>query len=177
VLDRRVSERVLFEDVIREKLDLGRPKQIQLILDRGVTKTTPGPFRTRVITDGVIPSLHRDYKGTHDALLAEETLQLLQRSCVIGGQRVAALRLADPLCRRSGGPCFCSNCFPLVSPTADCAVLRQLCGLPVEELMQGRMSYHLRRLGLHAMIERIPKSHRCRLTDFGFRTALFCTRA
>jgi hypothetical protein len=39
------------------------------------------------------------------------------------------------------------------------------------------MSYHLRRLRLHGMIERIPKSHRCRFTDFGLRTALFCTRA
>jgi hypothetical protein len=29
-----------------------------------VTKATPGSFRTRVITDGVIPSLYIDYKGT-----------------------------------------------------------------------------------------------------------------
>lgn len=49
--------------VIRENLDLGRPKQMQLIFDRSITKATPGPFRTRVITDGVIPSLHLDYKG------------------------------------------------------------------------------------------------------------------
>src|SRR5246127_1567658 len=64
VLDRPVSGRIFFEDVIRENLDAGRPKQVQLIFDRGVTKTTPGSFRTRVITDGVIPSLHIDYKGT-----------------------------------------------------------------------------------------------------------------
>ena len=64
VLDRPVSGRMFFEQVIRENLELGRPKQIQLILDRSITKATPGPFRTRVITDGVIPSLHIDYKGT-----------------------------------------------------------------------------------------------------------------
>src|SRR5215469_3465277 len=64
VLDRPVSGRIFFEDVIRENLDIGRPKQVQLIFHRGVTKTTPGSFRTRVITDGVIPSLHIDYKGT-----------------------------------------------------------------------------------------------------------------
>ncbi len=64
VLDRPVSGRMFFEQVIRENLDLGRPKQVQLIFDRSVTKATPGPFRTRVITDGVIPSLHIDYKGT-----------------------------------------------------------------------------------------------------------------
>ena len=30
-----------------------------------MTKKTPGRFRTRVITDGVIPSLHVDYKKSH----------------------------------------------------------------------------------------------------------------
>ena len=39
------------------------------------------------------------------------------------------------------------------------------------------MTYQLRRLRLHGLIERIPKTHRYRLTDFGFRVALFCTRA
>jgi hypothetical protein len=56
--------RIFFEEVIRENLDIGRPKHVQLIFERWVTKKTPGPFRTRVITDGVIPSLHIDYKGT-----------------------------------------------------------------------------------------------------------------
>jgi hypothetical protein len=39
------------------------------------------------------------------------------------------------------------------------------------------MSYHLRRLRLHGKIQRIPKTHRYRLTDFGMRTAIFATRA
>jgi hypothetical protein len=37
---------------------------VQLIFDRKVTKNTPGLFRTRVITGGVVPSLPVDYKGT-----------------------------------------------------------------------------------------------------------------
>jgi hypothetical protein len=64
VLDRPVSGRIFFEDVIRENLDIGRPQQVQLIFDRLIIKTTPGPFRTRVITHGVIPSLPIDDKGT-----------------------------------------------------------------------------------------------------------------
>jgi len=64
VLDRPVSGRIFFEEVIRENLDIGRPKQVQLIFDRWVTKSTPSLFRTRVITDGVVPSLHNDYQGT-----------------------------------------------------------------------------------------------------------------
>lgn len=62
VFDRPVQERVFFEEVMRENLDLGRPDHVQLIFDRRVTRRTPSRYRTRVITDGVIPSLHVDYK-------------------------------------------------------------------------------------------------------------------
>ena len=62
VLDRPLTGRIFFEEVIRENLDLGRPDQVQLIFDRRVTKRTPGRFRTRVLTEGVTPSLHVDYK-------------------------------------------------------------------------------------------------------------------
>lgn len=61
-MDRPLTGRVFFEEIIRENLDLGRPSNVQLIFDRRVTKRTPGRFRTRVITKGVVPSLHVDYK-------------------------------------------------------------------------------------------------------------------
>jgi hypothetical protein len=68
VLDRPISGRVFFEQVIRDNLDTGRPDQVALIFDRRLKRTgpraTPGPFRTRVITEGVTPSLHIDYKHT-----------------------------------------------------------------------------------------------------------------
>jgi hypothetical protein len=68
VLDRPISGRVFFEQVIRDNLDAGRPDQVALIFDRRLKRTgprtTPGPFRTRVITEGVTPSLHIDYKHT-----------------------------------------------------------------------------------------------------------------
>src|SRR4051812_8345417 len=68
VLDRPVTGRVFFEQVIRDNLDAGRPDQVALIFNRrihrGRKRATPGPFRTRVITDGVTPSLHIDYKHT-----------------------------------------------------------------------------------------------------------------
>jgi hypothetical protein len=50
--------------VIRENLDLGRPSQVQLIFDRRVSRRTPSRFRSRVITEGVVPSLHVDYKSS-----------------------------------------------------------------------------------------------------------------
>ena len=68
VLDRPVSGRVFFEQVIRDNLDAGRPDQVSLIFDRRLMRrgprATPGRFRTRVITDGVTPSVHIDYKST-----------------------------------------------------------------------------------------------------------------
>ena len=64
VLDQPVTGRIFFEEVIRENLDIGRPSQVSLVFDRKVNRRTPGPFRTRVITDGVVPSLHVDYKKT-----------------------------------------------------------------------------------------------------------------
>ncbi|MGH2411781.1 MAG: hypothetical protein ACRDGS_15675 [Chloroflexota bacterium] len=62
VLDQPRHGRLLFEQIIREHLDLGRPDQVQLIFERRISKRTPGRFRTRVITQGVTPSLHLDYK-------------------------------------------------------------------------------------------------------------------
>jgi hypothetical protein len=68
MLDRPVSGRIFFEQVIRDNLDLGRPDQVSLVFDRRLIRTgpraTPGRFRTRVITQGVTPSLHVDYKHT-----------------------------------------------------------------------------------------------------------------
>jgi hypothetical protein len=44
------------------------------------------------------------------------------------------------------------------------------------ELTPGRVTYDLRRLRLHGLIERMPKMHRYRVTAFGLRLALFVTR-
>ena len=64
VFDRPLSGRHLFEEIIRENLDLGRPEQVSLIFERRITRRTPGRFSTRVITQGVTPSLHISYKST-----------------------------------------------------------------------------------------------------------------
>jgi len=63
IFDRPLRGREFFEEILRDNLDLGRPDRVQLIFDRVVTKKTPGQFRTRVIQDGVHPSLHIDYKN------------------------------------------------------------------------------------------------------------------
>ena len=66
IWDRALSGRCFFEEVIRENIDLGRPEQVQLIFSRKLKKSTvaDGRCRTRIITQGVIPSLHIYYKNT-----------------------------------------------------------------------------------------------------------------
>ena len=68
MLDKPVSGRIFFEQVIRDNLDLGRPDRISLIFGRSIYRGrknhTPGTFATRVVTDGVTPSLHVLYKHT-----------------------------------------------------------------------------------------------------------------
>lgn len=232
VLDRPVSGRIFFEQVIRENLDVGRPKQVQLIFERWVTKRSPGVFRTRVITDGVIPSLHVDYKGTrikqyhkegqalrtettinnardfyigkrlcnldklrqigfranrsllevekvsHDCVLTEEQFQRLHHSLQVGRQRVSALRFGDRNVQALWHALVVFDLLPAGFSNGQLRLrLAPLLGMQAEELTPGKMTYHLRRLRLHGLIERIPHSHRYRLTSFGLRVALFFTRA
>jgi hypothetical protein len=68
MLDSPVNGRIFFEHVIRDNLDIGRADQVGLIFDRPIRRRgprpTPGRFRTRLITNGVTPSLHVAYKHT-----------------------------------------------------------------------------------------------------------------
>jgi len=64
VFDRPVSGRHLFEEIIRENLDLGRPSKVSLIFQRRITKRTPGTFHSRVITQGVNRWLPISYQST-----------------------------------------------------------------------------------------------------------------
>jgi hypothetical protein len=68
VFNRPVQGRHFFEEVIRENLDLGRPSRVSLLFPTRTTSRTPPPlhgYRTRVITTGVNPSLHIEYKRSH----------------------------------------------------------------------------------------------------------------
>ena len=223
--------RILFEDIIRENLDLGRPDQVQLIFARRVTKRTPGRFRTRIITEGVIPSLHIDYKSSrikqyfkegralrtettinntrdfaigkrlanlpdlrqvgfsanrrlldvqslsHDCNLGEDAFQQLNRPVEVNNQRAAALRFADPTVQALLSVLLMFCLLPQGFRNRDLrGHLAALLGEDPHQLTQGRMTYHLRRLRLHGLIERIDGTHAYRLTQEGIRIAFFFTR-
>jgi hypothetical protein len=64
VFDRPQAGRMWFEGVIRDHLDVGRPAQVALIFNRRVTRSTPATFRTRVLTEGVDPTLCCYYRSS-----------------------------------------------------------------------------------------------------------------
>ena len=231
ILDRPVGGRVFFEEVIRENLDIGRPSQVQLIFDRRVSRRTPGRFRTRVITDGVVPSLHVDYKHSrikqyhkegcalrtettinntrdfgigkllknlpalrqvgfqanrrlldvqtvsHDCSIGEDAFAQLVRPIEVQGQRASALHFGDARVQALLSVLVLFS-FQLRGFTNHemRALLAQLLGLDPAHYPVGRMTYDLRRLRLHGLIRRIPKSHRYEVTPAGLRIALFFSR-
>src|SRR5262249_19172191 len=101
----------------------------------------------------------------------------MQKPVVVAEQRAAALRFADP---RVQGLLHILLLFLLVQGTFRNRDLREhiapLLGKQPGQRTSGRMTYDLRRLRLHGLIERIPKTHCYRVTAKGLPTAIFYTR-
>lgn len=114
---------------------------------------------------------------SHDCMLAEETFQALNGPVTAGQQRASGLRFADV---RVHSLLHALILFRQLAQGFRCADLRHhlaaLSGRDPESLSQGAITYQLRRLRLHGLIERLPNSFRYQVTDFGFRAALFFTR-
>jgi hypothetical protein len=99
------------------------------------------------------------------------------RPVEVQGQRASALPFADPhvLALFQALLLFCL--LPRGFANKDLRErLACLLGGPPNSMTAGRMTYDLRRLRLHGLIERIPHSHRYRVTRFGQRTAMFYAR-
>ena len=114
---------------------------------------------------------------SHDCALGEDAFQHLQRPRQIDGQRASAPRFGDA---NTQAVLNAVLMFVFIARGFTNKNLRQqfavLLGKRAEGISPGRMSYELRRPRLHGLIERLPKSHRYRLTDEALRTALFYTR-
>ena len=236
VLDKPVSGRIFFEQLIRDNLDLGRPDQAGLVFGRRVIRkgprATPGRFRTRVLTEGVVPTLHIDYKHSkikeyhkegkalrtemtindardfgigkrlqnlpalraagfsatrrlldvqtisHDPADGQQIIDRLTRPLTTqSGTRVAGLRLADPRVHALLAALCVFRLLPRGFANRDLRpILAQLLGVPAESITPGRMTYDLRRLRMHGLIERAPHTFRYQVTDTGLTYALFLTR-
>ena len=233
VWDRGVSGRCFFEEVIRENLDLGRPEQVQLIFGRKLQRKTVarGRCRTRIITEGVTPSLHVYYKQTHlkqyhkegralrtettinntydfgvgrrlknlpalreigfaanrrvleverlshDCQIGEQSFARLQRPAQVDGQHAAALPFGQERVQALLAALVIFSLQPRGFQNQQLRpLLAQSLGVDPTKITTGRMSYDLRRLRLHGIIERLAGTHRYRLTEAGLKTALFYSR-
>jgi hypothetical protein len=235
VLDRPVSGRVFFEQVIRDNLDAGRPDRVGLIFDRrihrGRKQRTPGLFRTRVLTEGVTPSLHIDYKHTkikqyhkegralrtettindtgdfeirkrlthlpalreigfsanrrllgvqrlsHNPIRAAEAFAAVHDPIVSDdGQRIAGLRQGDRRAHALLQALLMFRLLPHGFRNRDLrGLLAGLLGKNVDDISAGQASYDLRRLRAHGLINRVPGSHRYRVTNTGLHHAMLLT--
>jgi hypothetical protein len=234
MLDKPVTGRVFFEQVIRDNLDAGRPDQVSLIFGRRLIRTgpraTPGRFRTRVITSGVTPSLHVDYKHatikqyhkegralrtettindtrdfrigkrltnlpalrevgfsasrrllrlerlSHDPITGTEAITAVTGPVTTsGGTRIPGLPLGHARSHALLAALLIFRLQPRGFTNRDMRqVTAELRGLPA--VTAGQMTYDLRRLRSHQLIERIPRTHRYRVTSTGLHAAMILTR-
>jgi hypothetical protein len=115
---------------------------------------------------------------THDCHIGATVFAQLQTPAEVDGQHVSALPFGQARVQAllSAVVLFCLQPDGFRSRQLR-PLLAQLLGQSPAQISQGRMSYDLRRLRLHGLLERIPKSHRYRLTTFGLKTAVFYSRA
>jgi hypothetical protein len=115
---------------------------------------------------------------SHDPILGEDAFQTITTPQTVAGQRVSALRFGDPMVLALFSSLLLFRHLPRGFTNAELRqTLTPLLTCSAEDLKPGRMTYHLRRLRLRGLIERIPKTHRYQVTDSGLHTALFylCT--
>lgn len=114
---------------------------------------------------------------SHDCILSEDAFQAINRPVAAGRQRASGLRFAD---QRVHALLHALILFRQLAQGFRAADLRQhlaaLSGCDEASISQGAITYQLRRLRLHGLIERLPNSFRYRVTEFGLRVALFFTR-
>lgn len=114
---------------------------------------------------------------SQDCAVGEDAFRRLNEPVQVEGQRGSGLRFADVTVQ---APLSALLVFRLAPRGFSNRDLRNhwapLLGKGPDELTQGQMTCHLRRLRLHGLIERIPGTHRYRVTEGGWRAALFCTR-
>jgi hypothetical protein len=237
MLDTPVSGRIFFEQVLHDNLDAGRPDKVGLVFDRRIIRNgprvTPGRFRTRVITAGVTPSLHIDYKHatvkqyhkegralrtettindtadfglskrltnlaalrqigfsanrrllgvqrvSHDPICGAQAFTDLTAPVLTGnGTRIPGLRFGDARVHALLQALLIHRLLPNGFTNRDLrSLIAPLLGTTIEDISAGKMTYDLRRLRMHELIERIPHSRRYRITDTGLHDALLFTHA
>ncbi len=112
---------------------------------------------------------------SHDCWIGEDNFNRVTRPAKVNDQRVPALRFGEPRVVALLAAILHFRLLPRGFTNAD---LRDyLAPLLDRPISPGMMSYDLRRLRLHGLIERVPRSRRYLLTEFGAHAATFLSRS
>jgi hypothetical protein len=156
----------------------GRALRTELVVnhtrDFGIGKALDNLPRLRELAFAANRRLLHVQQLSHDPVLGEEAFHTMTTPQTVAGQRVSGLRFGDPmvlalftallLFRHAIRGFSHAELRQTLTPLLTCSA---------NDLKPGRMTYHLRRLRLRGLIERIPKTHRYHVTDAGLRAALF----
>ena len=129
-----------------------------------------------------LPELVAKARAVNDRLL---TLERAGQGCAIGsalferihqpynheGQRTGAFRFGDPRAMALAGALSCVN--HTVTGFTNKSLRGLVAGLHDNNYTTSQMTYDLRRLRLHGLIQRVPHTNRYILTTDGIRVAVF----
>lgn len=114
---------------------------------------------------------------SHDCAIGEDAFDQVVRPIEVDGQRATALRFGDA---RTQALLNALVMFSVQTQGFTHAQLRthlaNLLGINPGDFGAGRMTYDLRRLRLHGLIQRIPKTNRYQITAQGLKVAMFFSR-
>jgi hypothetical protein len=140
---------------------------------------------------GIQRRLHNLPELVSKARQVNQRLLMIERagqSCAIGsalferihqpynqeGQRTGALRFGDLRAMALAGALCCL--LPALAGFTNKSLRGLVAGLLGQDYTMSKMSYDLRRLRLHGLIQRLPKSNTYQLTTEGIRVAVFYTK-
>ena len=155
------------ETTINDARDFGIGKRLDNL---PALRRSPGFRATRRLLDAG--------KLSHDPADGQAAIRHITRPVITeAGTRVAGLRLADPRAHALLAALCVFRLLPRGFANRDLRpILAQILGVPAETITPGKMTYDLRRLRQHGLIERIPRTFRYQVTGTGIAQALFLTR-
>ena len=116
-------------------------------------------------------------KTSQDFAMSEELFRQVTGPREVDGQRASALKFGDPLVFALYSVLVLLRYLPCGFRSRDLREhLSALLGVDPTHWTQGRLTYHLRRLRLHGLIQRVAGSHRYVVTERGHCVALWMSR-
>jgi hypothetical protein len=116
---------------------------------------------------------------SHDPIRGAQAFTDLTAPVLTGnGTRIPGLRFGDARVHALLQALLIHRLLPNGFTNRDLrSLIAPLLGTTIEDISAGKMTYDLRRLRMHGLIDRIPHSRRYRITDTGLHDALLFTHA